>query len=36
VLGPFAGQRRELVEEDPHVVRVAVDLVEQVVASLAT
>ena len=32
VLGPLGGERRELVEEDPDVVGVAVDHVEQLVA----
>ena len=32
LLGAFAGERRELVQEDPDVIRVAVDHVEQLVA----
>ena len=32
LLGPFGGERRELVEEDPHVIGIAVDDVEQLVA----
>ena len=32
LLGSFAGQGRELVQEDPHVVGIAVDDVEQFVA----
>ena len=32
LLGPLAGQRRELVQEDPDVIGVAVDDVEQLVA----
>ena len=32
LLGAFAGERGELVEEDPDVVRIAVDDVEQLVA----
>ena len=32
LLGAFGGERRELVEEDPHVIGIAVDDVEQLVA----
>ena len=32
LLGPFAGERRELVQEDPDVIGVAVDDVEQLLA----